>query len=58
MVRARIDWTGSQAVRVEVGEGRAVTLIVEPAGGLLTALFTSWKRDTWLELRELRGQQP
>ena len=49
-VRAKIDWTGSPVVPVEVPPGQAVTLRVEPGGNLLKAVLQVWGGGTYLRL--------
>jgi hypothetical protein len=49
-VRAKIDWTGSPALPVEVIPGQTVTLRVEPNGNLLKAILQVWGGGTYLRL--------
>jgi len=48
-VQARIDWTGSPAIDVEVLEGSEVRLTVEPAGNSLQ-LYQVFSRSRYLKL--------
>jgi len=49
-VQARIDWTGSPAIDVEVLEGSEVKVTVEPAGNSLQ-LYQVFTRSRYLKLR-------
>ena len=50
VVRARIDWTGSPELDVEVPAGSSVTCCVEPAGGAWLAGWQVAGGDGYLRL--------
>jgi hypothetical protein len=50
-VQARIDWSGSVAVEVDVATGVEVRLIVEPAGTPLN-FWQAFTRSGYLRLRQ------
>ena len=53
VVQARIDWTGSRELVVEVAAGSAVTCRVEPAGHPGQALAQAGSIDTYLALSQV-----
>lgn len=50
VVRARIDWTGSPKVHVDLGSGGEVVFYVHPAGSPLATASQVLGRDRWLAL--------
>jgi hypothetical protein len=49
-VRARIDWTGSPEVEVEVVAGATLECRVEPAGPAIAVLWQIFGRDQYLRM--------
>jgi hypothetical protein len=50
VVQARIDWSGSPRLIVNVAEGGSSHLVVRPAGNAAMALFQGFGRTSWLRL--------
>jgi hypothetical protein len=54
-VQARIDWTGSQVLDVDVADDSEVHITVEPAGNSLQLLYQTFTRYRYLRLRVRSG---
>lgn len=52
-VRARIDWTGSPTIEVEVASGEETVLRVEPAGGAVQ-FYQALSKTRYLKLTPLK----
>lgn len=50
--RARIDWTGSPTIKLNVAPGTTVELWAEPAGSAATALFQAMSSDGYIALTQ------
>ncbi len=50
VVRATIDWSGSQPLDVDLAEGDTVRLKVECGGGAFAGAWHVFMRDRWLKL--------
>jgi hypothetical protein len=54
-LQARISWTGSEEVAIDVPAGGATRLRVEPAGSAMTAFFQALTRSRYLRISVLVG---
>jgi hypothetical protein len=50
-VRVKIDWTGSEEIRVDVEPGMCLSFVCEPAAASASALLDLVRRRPWVSLR-------